>query len=282
MKKILWICIILLWWAIGLILSADYNLRVADFFCTTVHYCNNIQESDMINQNKENEETMWTENVIYTTGTQLYEVSFDLSNPVQQKLFEDYSTINSTCEVDGPFGIGGGPWCSNITWFTHTYTYQKLWISIVAYGGIMWNQDLVDNPWLLSPSISNPFVLSGSIINYSWQQWNHIEEEKILYKEFQNWETIEWLIAYAIKQKLDGIPYYNHREFKLWELQNFYDDYILYSINYLDSKNNRNRNNLYIFKPWKSYYYILDRESEATCIPVGCWYDKHEITYFTK
>ena len=42
MKIFLWVCIIILWWTIGLIFCADYSLRVADFLCNTVNYCKNI------------------------------------------------------------------------------------------------------------------------------------------------------------------------------------------------------------------------------------------------
>lgn len=283
MKNFLWICIVILWWAIGLILSADYNIRLANFLCITVHYCNNNQETDMINENKEIEEIIWTEDVIYITGTQLYEVSFDLSNPVQQKLFENYSTINPTCERDGPFGIGWGPRCSNITWFTHTYTYPKLWVSLIAYGGIIWTQDLVDNPWLFTPYLKNPFVLSGDNISFSWQQGDTLDTESIIYKEFDQEETMDSIIEEAKTKIIDGMSYYTSTKYDPQGVEWFKEtDYVLYSISYRDFKNNKDRNNFYIFKPWKSYYYIIDRQWEETCIPVACGLASHAITYFTK
>lgn len=285
MKTFLWLCITILSWAILLILYADYNTRVADFLCNTVNYCKNIQDTDII-LDQENEtftNMSWFVDVIYTTWTQLYEVSFDLSDPQQQELFDKYSATNPTCEVDGPYGIGGGPWCSNITWFTHTYTYPKLWLSVLAYGRIIWTQDITTNPWLFSPYLENPFVWSSNSISFSLQQWLSVEIETISYREFKNWETIDSIIEEAKTKKIDGMSYYTATEYDPQGVEGFKGtDYILHSVNYRDFKNNKDRNNFYIFKPWKSYYYIIDRQWEETCIPVACGLASHGITYFTK
>lgn len=282
MKNFLWV-VFILWWAICLILSADYNTRVADVLCTTVHYCKNTQESDIINQDQESIDIIWTENVIYTTWTQFYEVSFDLSDPQQQELFDNYSKTNSTCEVDGPYGIGGGTWCSNMTWFTHIYIYPQLWISLQAYGDIIWTQDIINNPWLLSPYLENPFIVSADNISFSWQQGGNFETETISYREFKDWEKIDSIIEEAKTKKIDGMSYYTSTEYDPQDVDEFKGtDYILHSVNYRDFKNNKDRNNFYIFKPWKSYYYIIDRQWEETCIPVACGLASHGITYFTK
>lgn len=270
MNKLFWFLIVWLLLAIWTILYSDYNPQFKDLLCEQINFCNH----SITNQSIELSHDMWNiEGIVHTVSEKIYpEVRFYKDNTWDQILMQEYlKKWTNNCKKASYWIAWSLDGCENITWYTHTYTINRLGIKLWTYSNS--RPTSTDNPWIFRKDLIEPFLLS----------WNRIYEQEwtglftrysyLEYHDFSVWETKDRILEQAKTKNYDGFLYDQERwittittgtnymiSYRRWE------DYPLYI--------------QYYFRDNKPYYYTADYGWD--CMPWPCGLARHDIQLFTK